>query len=46
MDVLYELTANVLFAVAESYSLLGKAQRWEVVDLSIIFGGDFLNQIE
>ena len=23
-----ELTANVLFAVAESYSLFGKAQRW------------------
>jgi len=31
IHVLNELTANVLFAVAESYSLLGKAQRWEVV---------------
>jgi len=28
IHVLNELTANVLFAIAESYSLFGKAQRW------------------
>jgi len=28
IHMLNELTANVLFAVAESYPLFGKAQRW------------------